>query len=67
MGPNSYVTVINEFVYDSKDFAEKQDIGEQMNDHFCSLGSNLASGIQDTVFQPEDFLNRTDSNFYFRK
>ena len=36
---------------------------EQMNNHFCSLGSKLASGIQDTVFQPEDFLNRTD---YFR-
>lgn len=34
-----------------------------MNNHFCSLGSELASGIQDTVFQPDDFLNRTD---YFR-
>ena len=25
-----------------------------MNNHFCSLGSKLASGIPDTVFQPED-------------
>ena len=30
------------------------------------IGSKLASGIPDTAFQPEDFLNRTDSNFYFR-
>ena len=37
-----------------------------MNNHFCSLGSKLASGIPDTAFQPEHFLNRTDSNFYFR-
>ena len=35
-----------------------------MNNHFCSLGSKLASGIPDTVFQPEDFLNRTYSNFH---
>ena len=49
-----------------KDFIEKQDIAEQMNNNFCSLGSKLASGIPDTAFQPEDFLNRTDSNFYFR-
>ena len=34
-----------------------------MINHFCSLGSKLASGIPDTAFQPEDFLNRTD---YFR-
>ena len=37
-----------------------------MNNHFCSLGSKLASGIPDTAFQPEDYLNRADSNFYFR-
>ena len=35
-----------------------------MNNRFCSLGSELASGFPDTVFQPEDFLNRTDSNFH---
>ena len=35
-----------------------------MNNRFCSLGSKLASGFPDTVFQPEDFLNRTDSNFH---
>ena len=34
-----------------------------MNNHFCSLGSKLASGIP--VFQPEDFVNRTDSNIHF--
>ena len=33
---------------------------------YCSLGSKLASGIPDTTFQPEDYLNRADSNFYFR-
>ena len=58
--------VINELVYEGNDFTEKQDIAEQMNNHFCSLGSKPASGIPDTAFQPEDFLNRTDSNFYFR-
>ena len=31
------VTVINEFVYEGKDFIEKQDIAEQMNNDFCSL------------------------------
>ena len=41
-------------------------IAEQMNNHLCSLGSKLASGIPDTVFQLEDFLDRSDSNFYFR-
>ena len=60
------MTVINELVYEGNDFTEKQDIAEQMNNHFCSLGSKPASGIPDTAFQPEDFLNRTDSNFYFR-
>ena len=34
---------------------EKKDISEQMNNHFCSLGSKLASGIPDTAFQPENF------------
>ena len=33
----------------------KIDIAEQMNNHFCSLGSKLASGIPDTASQPEDF------------
>ena len=66
LGRNCKVTVINELVYEGKDFTEKQDIAEQKNNHFCSLGSKLASGIPDTAFQPEDFLNRTDSNFYFR-
>ena len=37
-----------------------------MNNRFCSLSSKLASGISDTVFQPGEFLNRTDSNVYFR-
>ena len=66
LGRNSKVIVINELVYEGKDFTEKQDIAEQMNNHFWSLGSKLASGIPDTAFQPEDFLNRTDSKFYFR-
>ena len=61
------MTVINELIYKGKDFALKQDIAEQINNLFCSLGCKLASGILDTVFQPEDFLNRTDSNFYFRQ
>ena len=38
-----------------------------MNNHFCSLGSKLASGIPDTASQPEDFLGRTDLNFCFRQ
>ena len=59
--------VINELVYEGKDFTEKpQDIAEQMSNQFCSLGSKLASGIPSTAFQPRDFLNRTDSNLYFR-
>ena len=66
LGRNCKVTVINELVYEGNDFTEKQDIAEQMNNHFGYLGSKLASGIADTAFQPEDFLNRTDSNFYFR-
>ena len=37
-----------------------------LNNHFFSRGSKLAAGIPDTAFQPEDFLNRADSNFYFR-
>ena len=36
-----------------------------MNKQFCSLISKLAPGTPNTVFQPEDFLNRTDSNVYF--
>ena len=34
-------------------------ITEQMNNHFCPLGSKEASGFPDTVLQPEDFLSRT--------
>ena len=55
LGRNCKVTVINELVYEGKDFTEKQDIAEQMNNHFCSLGSKLASGIPDTAFQLEDY------------
>ena len=60
------MTVINELVYKGKDFVQKQDIAEQMNNHFCSLGSKLASDILDTASQPEDFLNRAHWNSYFR-
>ena len=66
LGRKPKMTVINELVYEGKDFVQKQDIAEQMNNHFCSLGSKLASGIPDTPSQPEDFLIRTDLNFYFR-
>ena len=55
LGRNSKVTVINELVYEGKkSFTEKQDIAEQMNNHFFTLGSKLVSGIADTAFQPED-------------
>ena len=66
LGRKPKMTVINELVYEGKDFVQKQDIAEQMNNHFCSLGSKLASGIPDTASQPEDFLNRTDLNCCFR-
>ena len=60
LGRKPKMTVTNELVYEGKDFVQKQDIAEQMNNHFCSLGSKLASGIPYTGIQPED------SNFYFR-
>ena len=60
LGRKPKTTVINELVYEGRDFSKKQDIAEQMNNHFCSLRSKLASGIPDTGIQPED------SNFYFR-
>ena len=66
LGRQPEMTVINALVYKGKDFVQKQDIAEQMNNHFCSLGSKLASGIPDTASQPEDFLGRTDLNFCFR-
>ena len=44
---------------------QKRDIAEHMNKHFCSLDTKLASGIPNTVSQPEDFLNRTDRRFNF--
>ena len=53
-------------MYEGKDFVQKQGMADQMNNHFCSLGSRLASGIPDTASQPEDFLIRTDLNCYFR-
>ena len=59
-------SVINELAYEGKDFVQKQDIAEQMNNHFCSLDTKLASGIPDTASQPEDFLSRTDLNSCFR-
>ena len=49
------MTAINELVYDGKDFVQRQEIAEQMNKYFRSLGSKLASGIPDTVSQPEEF------------
>ena len=53
------MTVINELIYEGKVFVQKEDIAEQMNNHFCSLGSKLTSGIPDTASQP-------DLNFCFR-
>ena len=60
------MTVINELIDEGKVFVQKEDIAEQMNNHFCSLGSKLASCIPDTASQPEDFLGRTDLSFCFR-
>ena len=59
-------TFINELIDEGKVFVQKEDIAQQMNSHFCSLGSRLASCIPDTASQPEDFLGRTDLNFCFR-
>ena len=66
LGRKPKMTVINELIDEGKVFVQKEDIAEQMNNHFCSLGSKLASCIPDTVSQPEDFLGRTDLNFCFR-
>ena len=66
LGRKPKMTVINELVYEGKDFVQKQYIAEQMNNHFCSPGSKLASGIPDIASQTEDFLGRTDLNFCFR-
>ena len=60
------MTVVNELIDERKVFVQKEDIAEQMKNHFCSLGSKLASCIPDTASQPEDFLGRTDLNFCFR-
>ena len=35
-----FMTVINELLYEGKDFVQKQDIAEQMINHFCSLVVN---------------------------
>ena len=35
LGRKPKMTVINELVYEGKDFVQKQDIAEQMNNHFC--------------------------------
>ena len=56
---------VNKLIDEGKDFVQKEDIAEQMNNHFCSLGSKLASCIPGTASQPEDFLGRTDLNFVF--
>ena len=61
------MTVINELVFEGKDFVQKQDIAEQMNNHVCSLGSKMASGIPSTACQTEDFLSRTDLIFFFAR
>ena len=65
LGRKRKMTVINELIDEGKVFVQKEDIAEQMNDHFCSLGRKLASWIPDTASQPEDFLGRTDLNFCF--
>ena len=65
LGRKPKMTVINELIDEDKVFVQKEDIAEQMNSHFCSLGSKLASCIPDTASQPEDFLGRTDLNFLF--
>ena len=66
LGRKPKMTVINELIDEGKVFVQKKDIAEQMNNHFCSLGSKLSSFIPDTASQPEDFLGRTDLNFCFR-
>ena len=66
LGRKPKMTVINELIDEDKVFVQKEDIAEQMNNHFCSLGSKMASCIPDTVSQPEHFLGRTDLNFCFR-
>ncbi|KAK2546822.1 hypothetical protein P5673_033452, partial [Acropora cervicornis] len=63
LGRKPKMTVINELIDEGKVFVQKEDIAEQMNNHFCSLGSKLSSCIPDTASQPEDFLGRTDLNF----
>ena len=42
LGDKPKMTVINELIDEGKVFVQKEDIAEQMNNHFCSLGSKLA-------------------------
>ena len=74
LGRKPKMTVINELIDEGKVFVQKEDIAEQMNNHFCSLGSKLASCIPDTASQPEDFFKflfspskrRIQSQSYFQ-
>ena len=55
LGRKPKMTVINELIDKGKVLVQKEDIAEQMNNHFCSLGSKLASCIPDTASQPRIF------------
>ena len=37
--PKMTIIIINELIDEGKVFVQKEDIAEQMNNHFCSLGS----------------------------
>ena len=66
LGRKPKMTVINKLIDEGKVSVQKEDIAEQMNNHFSSLGSKLKSCIPDTASQPEDFLGRTHLSFSFR-
>ena len=62
---NNFGKFLNELIDEGKVFVQKEDIAEQMNNHFCSLGSKLASCIPDTASQPEDFWGQNGFKFLF--
>ena len=65
LGRKPKMTVINELIDEGKVFVQKEDIAEQMNNHFCSLGSKTGILYSWYCFSTRGFFRQNRFKFLF--
>ena len=57
-------TVIKKLIIDSKIILEKQNISDDMNEHFCNVGENLQAEIPEYGLKYMEYMTPRTTNFF---